>query len=199
MNKTKGLERDASLRTTKDSLCTVFMKKRLFSPEECREILKMSQAYPDSAATIGRSNEAQETSRVRKSDVRFGFPNAENKWIFDRLETQVVELNNFYDFQLQGFFEGFQIARYEPGAHYTWHMDIGPGNLSARKLSMSVQLSDPSDYDGGDLQLIVMDEPATRQIGSLIVFPSYILHSVASVTRGARYSLVSWISGVPFR
>ena len=71
---------------------------------------------------------------------------------------------------------------------------------SARKLSLSVQLSDGADYDGGDLRFPgPTDEPAPRERGALIAFPSFVTHRVEPVTRAERLSLVSWISGRPFR
>ena len=71
---------------------------------------------------------------------------------------------------------------------------------SARKLSLSVQLSDGADYDGGDLRFPgPTDEPAPRERGALIALPSFVTHRVEPVTRAERLSLVSWISGRPFR
>jgi PKHD-type hydroxylase len=65
---------------------------------------------------------------------------------------------------------------------------------------MSIQLTDGSKYEGGDLRFqTATDEPAPRGVGSLVVFPSYLVHRVDPVTKGARLSLVSWIAGPPFR
>jgi len=113
-------------------------------------------------------------------------------------------LNEGYGYQLTGFMEGAQIAWYEAGGaggdgHYDWHVDIGPGPYSLRKLSMSVQLSDPADYDGGELEFMASAESGIRTRGSLIVFPSFLQHRVTPVTRGIRASMVSWIAGPPYR
>jgi PKHD-type hydroxylase len=85
----------------------------------------------------------------------------------------------------------------EQGSHYDWHMDCGEGNLSRRKLSMTIQLSDPEGYSGGNLELLYGRHPVTveRKRGTLVAFPSYTLHRVTPVTAGVRYSLVLWISG----
>ncbi|HET7413774.1 MAG TPA: 2OG-Fe(II) oxygenase, partial [Pararhizobium sp.] len=90
----------------------------------------------------------------------------------------------------------------EAGGHFDWHSDIGDGLLAARrKLTIVVQLSDPADYQGGLLQTNadghVNDATAAR--GSAIVFPSFVLHRVTSVTAGARYSLTTWVHGPAFR
>jgi PKHD-type hydroxylase len=69
-----------------------------------------------------------------------------------------------------------------------------------RKISMSIQLTDGSQYDGGDIE--IHGPPLTvapRSIGSVVVFPSYALHRVTTVTRGVRHSLVVWAAGPPFR
>jgi len=77
-----------------------------------------------------------------------------------------------------------------------WHTDFA-GTRPFRKLSVSIQLSDPEDYEGGDLELLYGTEPQKldRSRGALIVFPSFMLHRVTPVTRGARWSLVAWLLG----
>jgi PKHD-type hydroxylase len=74
-------------------------------------------------------------------------------------------------------------------------------NNSPRKLSMVLQLSDPSEYDGGDLEFYVQSEPikAEKKKGIVYVFPSWVLHRVTPVTRGTRRSLVMWIAGPKFK
>jgi len=73
--------------------------------------------------------------------------------------------------------------------------------ISHRKLSVTVQLSDEDSYEGGDLQFMINNriENAPRKKGTVIVFPSFILHRVTEVTKGKRNSIVGWLSGPPFR
>lgn len=78
-------------------------------------------------------------------------------------------------------------------------MDLGAGENSGRKLSLSIQLSPPYDYSGGQLEFQNIDSPADRGIGSLIAFPSFIQHRVTPVDSGVRSSLVVWVHGKPFR
>ena len=70
-----------------------------------------------------------------------------------------------------------------------------------RKISISIQLSRPEDYDGGDLELMYGTEPQKldRTRGAFIAFPSFMLHRVTPVTRGTRWSLVAWILGTRWR
>jgi PKHD-type hydroxylase len=102
---------------------------------------------------------------------------------------------------LSGFGEALQLTNYDQSdkGMYGWHVDYG-GKIS-RKLSLVVQLTDPSRYEGGNLQILTTGEPSTvrKQRGLVCVFPSYTLHQVTPVTSGARQSLVAWISGPTFR
>ncbi len=184
----------------KDHLCSVLSEPELCSKKECQRILELAEGYPDKEGMVtGEGGDPTTKDRVRISTVKFGQPDEDNQWVFDKLETKIMEMNKVYQFDLQGFFEGYQVAEYTDGGHYTYHMDIGPGALSARKLSMTLQLSDADDYEGGDLRIITLPEPAPRQQGTLTVFPSYLLHAVEPVKKGVRYSLVSWVSGTPWR
>ena len=71
---------------------------------------------------------------------------------------------------------------------------------------MTVNLTDPTTYDGGDLMFdfgsndegkITVNE--AREQGSVIIFPSFLYHCISPVTRGIRYSLVNWTLGRPFK
>jgi PKHD-type hydroxylase len=95
-----------------------------------------------------------------------------------------------------------QLACYDESdsGFYDWHTDFA-GIAPRRKLSISVQLSRPEDYDGGDLELLFSSSPytAARARGTFIVFPSFCLHRVTPVTRGTRWSLVAWVLGTRWR
>ena len=109
-------------------------------------------------------------------------------------------VNKNYGFDIRGFGDALQVARYTEGDYYDWHMDIGKGNSSTRKISISIQLSDPADYEGGDLEFFGMaDFQPPRGLGTAIAFPTFLAHRVKPVTRGVRLSLVTWIAGPPFR
>jgi PKHD-type hydroxylase len=99
--------------------------------------------------------------------------------------------------------ENTQIGRYKntDKGHYDWHVDTAsPENGLQRKLSISILLSDPSDFKGGELQFKNMeDQKLLVKQGSIIVFPSFIEHRVTPVTKGVRYSAVTWASGPSFR
>jgi len=99
--------------------------------------------------------------------------------------------------------EGTQIGRYKSTdeGYYDWHMDASvPQNGIQRKLSISILLNDPSEFEGGILQFKDMeDRNVLDKQGTIIVFPSFIEHRVTPVTKGVRYTAVTWASGPSFR
>ena len=106
-----------------------------------------------------------------------------------------------WDFDIWGYHDSLQYTVYNgDGGHYDWHADLGPG-LSNRKLSVVLQLSEGTDYDGGELQInpggSILSVP--KQLGLLCFFPSFLLHRVTPVTSGKRISLVTWLCGANLR
>ena len=104
-----------------------------------------------------------------------------------------------FGFNLNGFCE-FQIADYNVGDFYVEHIDTNINDSeSHRKLSITLQLTDPNLYDGGDFQfgcnIANPTSETLRQKGSMLLFPSFLPHSVYKVTRGKRYALVGWYEG----
>jgi PKHD-type hydroxylase len=87
------------------------------------------------------------------------------------------------------------------GDHYNWHIDSGGSNPCPRKLSLSLQLSDPSEYEGGNLEFMIGKDgnSAKKERGLVVAFPAYRLHRVTPVTKGVRKSIVIWTTGPQFR
>ncbi len=177
-----------------DKLTVVKVRQNVVTPDECRRLVQLSADRPASEGVTGRPVEG-----LRDSTVRWLYPDQQSAWFFQRLERVLADVNRDYRFDLKGFYEGAQIATYEPGGHYGWHTDIGPGLSSTRKLSMSLQLSEPEDYDGGELEFRASSTLAPKDQGTLIVFPAFLEHRVRPVTQGTRLSLVSWVAGPPYR
>jgi PKHD-type hydroxylase len=85
--------------------------------------------------------------------------------------------------------------------HYDWHIDSGlETNTVPRKLSMALLLSDPSEFEGGELQIMRAGVPESveQKRGRAWFFPSYLMHRVTPVTKGIRRSLVMWVGGPAF-
>jgi PKHD-type hydroxylase len=169
-----------------------------FTAEECQKIIEIGKSKTLMDGTVNSNKK----SEVRKSQVSWIYANEGVDWIYERMTNIVCNLNNsYFGFDIFGALEGLQFTTYEaPGSKYGKHIDSAYNRL-VRKLSFTLQLSDEKDYEGGDLCLHLDDEPTKipRKQGYVCVFPSYVLHEVTPVTKGTRYSLVSWISGKPFK
>lgn len=173
--------------------------KQAFTPEECKTIIDIGNSRMVGDSKIRGD---QLDNKIRDSKNSWLMPCADSEWIFRRVTDIIVDLNSkFFKFDLYGFIEGFQFTRYDaPGGKYEQHIDRGL-NTWTRKLSFTLQLSDPKDYTGGDLELYYGNEPTlpAKEQGYVTVFPSYVLHRVTPVTKGTRYSLVAWITGPSFK
>lgn len=130
--------------------------------------------------------------------------NDHTAWIYQKLTNLIHEHNEtFFNFDLT-MIEMLQFTYYnskEEGCHKT-HSDPNVWNLPHnRKLSLVIQLSDPSEYEGGDLLLHTGHEPIViqKEKGMLVCFPSHTLHEVTPITKGERYSLVAWVHGPKLR
>lgn len=172
----------------------------LILPHEVDRILSFWDEEKTIAATVDGAEKHKE--ELRKSSVMFIDNVAENNWLYHKLASLAINVNNErYSFDLLGFHQELQLTRYSEGDFFEWHLDFGAGEISARKLSMTVQLSDPSEYEGGDLQFMINQNIVTapREKGTIIIFPSFIMHRVTPITKGTRQSIVGWVSGPPYR
>lgn len=177
-----------------------------FTPQEMDRI----ETYGDRlaaerASLLGVSEEEQTQSfdALRITRTAWLAPGPETKWIYDRMQGVVRALNEHsYQFDLRGFSENFQYTIYHgsEGGHYDWHVDQGPLHVR-RKLSLSLQVSHSSQYEGCDLQFHAGNkiETGPRERGTVIAFPSYVLHRVTPVVSGTRKSLVVWVTGPKFK
>jgi PKHD-type hydroxylase len=171
-----------------------------FTAREIKDIISIGDDYALDDATVGTGVKNPE---IRTSKVSWINNNSRTGWLYDRLAWIGRSLNGqFFDLDLYGFVEDFQYTEYTVGHHYTWHMDKGPESKSSpRKLSLVLLLSDPSEYEGGDLELFTGVNPVAldKKKGIVHAFPSFVMHRVTPVTRGVRRSLVVWIAGPKFR
>lgn len=171
-----------------------------FSSEEVNLIVKNSKSYESQKATIvGEDNE----NSIRKSNIKWLPVNDEWNWVYERLSNQIMEANKaLWQFNLHTIIDNIQFTEYEGnGGHYDWHLDIGPKSINHRKVSVVVQLSNPEDYVGGDLELHPGSNSfaVPRSKGAVVIFPSFILHRVTPLTSGLRRSLVLWAGGEPYK
>ena len=168
----------------------------LFTKEECEKIIK-----------IGKKKEFIKATTKSKSDIRKGkiswlYSTDNLEWLFRKITDVVLDLNKrYFGFDIFSMNEGLQFTNYKaPSDKYGKHVDKAL-NINVRKLSISIQLSDPKEYEGGELWLYDDEKgmQMKKEQGTLILFPSYTLHEVKPVTKGERNSLVTWVTGKPFK
>lgn len=171
----------------------------LFREQEMDQLI----AEHEPLVTQSKLGSGQGNIEIRRSQVVLIEQTEKYAWLYDRFWEAAQELNRLYFCVDISYIEGnIQLARYDSSDNgfYDWHTDFA--DLAPnRKISITVQLSKPEDYDGGDLELFFRSPPnkMDRSRGSFIAFPSFAVHRVTPVTRGTRWSLVAWVSGARWR
>ncbi len=168
--------------------------------------------------TLKRTKDDKELHKKRKSLVSF----FSEPWVYKELHPFIHAANNDAGWRFQwDHSEAVQYTEYNVGEYYGWHADSWEEpykdnktpayNGRIRKLSMTLSLTNPEEYDGGNLEFDFRNDTdyendktskrlctEIRPKGSMIVFPSFVWHRVTPVTRGLRQSLVMWSLGKPF-
>lgn len=174
----------------------------------CNNIVSKALLLPVHDAVVGFNDSIvnQETRRskvrwIQRSDSNLG-------WLVNEMTTLFHLANhNVFGSDIWHLNE-IQFTEYSGNDKgcYNWHNDVNwdDGRAVHRKLSMVIQLSDPSDYEGGDFEMqpLYLGSPPADEFkkqGSVLVFPSFVMHRVTPVTKGTRYSLVGWIEGPKWR
>jgi PKHD-type hydroxylase len=178
-----------------------FAIEKVFSDEEIIWINNLQNLYPFVGATI--IGDSSEVNQIRKSSIKWINHNDRSSWLYDKIVGLAIAANNqLWDFNLHSVIDSIQYTEYyEGGGHYDWHVDIGPSTINHRKISITVQLSDPEEYEGGDFELWTGGEfkRLPKSKGDAILFPSFLLHRITPVTKGTRKSLVLWIGGGSYK
>jgi len=202
--------------------------KSALTPRFCDEVIKYALSKEEVMAKTGgygdkklNKEDVKNLQRKRKSDLVW----LNDTWIYKELHPFVNSANRNAGWNFQwDFSESCQFTKYKLNQYYDWHNDPwdkpydrknknAPDHGKVRKLSMTCQLTDGSEYTGGELEFDfrnydpnMRDESKhVRQVpeilpkGSIVIFPSHLWHRVKPVTRGTRYSLVVWHLGNPFK
>ena len=185
----------------------------LLSAVECQAIIDGACRRSPEIGTVGLDS-AEVDRNIRHAEVIFlKRTDPEFLQVFQMLDYCVDEANdewfgvNYNRHGARSLQFGIYRADADGGGHYyNAHQDaslVSGDRPTQRKLSVMVQLSDSDDYDGGDFQMhhVATHPPADviRRRGTVLIFPSLILHGVSAVTRGTRYSLVGWYPGPRWR
>ena len=185
-------------------LTTVGQFPNVFSPEQCRQLVDMP--LPVTNATVDVRNSSDPNKALtdvtaygsRRTRIKSIPPDAGNAWIFQRLSKLANQVNQqAFHFQLNDVMT-VDVLEYAPEGFFDWHVDIGPGLWSTRKLTLVTFLTPPEEYEGGNLYFADGGAPVRLPQGTTAIFPSYLLHKVEPVTLGTRFTLVAWIHGPTF-
>lgn len=197
------------------------------TPRFCDELLKYGKSQQEQLAlTGGQTNKVNQGKPLDEKDILdlkkkrdSNIVWLSDRWIYKEIQPYIHQANRLAGWNFDwSFSEACQFTKYGPGQHYGAHCDSweapydNPSNPDThgkiRKLSVTCSLSDPSEYEGGELefQFRNQDDPTLKKKcteilprGSIVVFPSHVWHEVRPVTKGIRYSLVIWSLGYPFR
>ena len=180
--------------------------KNAFTPEECADIIKRGEKLAYQEAELGPESREDKIvdKSYRRSKVRWM-----NRDIFDDVFDKMWKLTVVANEQFFGFhidrLRYMQLTEYDEvyKGEYKRHHDVFwlNGTEKQRKLSVVLQLTDPSTYEGGQLELACQGEKPKDYFeqGTVIFFPSFIEHWVTPVTKGIRNSVVCWFEGPHWR
>jgi PKHD-type hydroxylase len=175
---------------------------RLFSADECEAIIALAEADVSGWAREYRTKSA-DTHDVFKTYSTFVIDKGTNDgniaWAPRRFQDKIVSLNRqIWNFDIDDISDVF-VLRYGVNDRFEQHIDLGPGYWD-RKLSMLVQLSAADSYEGGAVEFgFAPTALASRQQGSLLVFPAWVPHRVTPITSGTRYVAGCFVLGPSFR
>ena len=200
------------------------------TPRLCDEIIEYGKRHkPEIAVTGGAELNDQNVKKdgtlkksvlkklhvKRKSDIVW----MNDAWLYKEIHPFVRQANEEAGWNFDwDWSESCQFTIYKKGQYYDWHCDSwdkpyveeGPTKGKIRKLSVTVTLTDPKEYKGGELEFDFRSQEPDKKPnlrtcteilpkGSLVVFPSFVWHRVKPVTKGERNSLVIWNLGYPFK
>ena len=189
----------------------VLLPKPILTPQQCRELIRLGQAEPQSDGTVmTEGNASKENYTVRKSKISWiPLNKAPNIYNIIAGWMQNVTLNRF-GFDNMQMNEPGQYTEYSKGGFYDWHVDIGVNRhemAMVRKISLTLLLNDPKEFEGGELELFSKavsgdergDAVFNLKQGQALFFASFHVHRVIPLTSGNRKSLVMWFGGTPLK
>jgi len=181
--------------------------ENFLTEEDIKKILSLPEWKNLKKATVGSNKNNTINDQIRKTKINFISLREDTLEIYSKLSDVIAEVNNrFFHLDITGLYENIQIGLYtsKHKDHYDWHMDHTFEDYVnvPRKLSMALLLNDPSEFEGGELQLqCPLNKVLNLDLkkGRAWFFPSWMLHRVAPVTKGERKSLVIWAGGPAFK
>ena len=191
----------------------------------CDDIIKFGLSQNEEIGSVGNFENKklnQDNLKILKKTRNSNVAWLDEPWIYKEVQPYIRIANKEAGWNFNwDWSESCQFTKYKLNQYYDWHCDSWdepynkpgrPEHKKIRKLSMTLQLTDGSEYEGGELEFDFRNyNPNMREElkhlrkakeilskGSIIVFPSFVWHRVKPVTKGVRYSLVMWNVGYPF-
>ena len=176
----------------------------IFSPKQCQMVIDKGMSLKSEDAKVGMNQKPGGGYDPKKRITTISWiPFKEMPEMYRDIETTMLKVNsNHFGFEGMQITEPGQFTHYLTGGFYDWHMDndiTGKNQPPVRKISMTLLLSDPSTFEGGELEFMSEGKTAKLKQGQAIFFASWLQHRVKPVTQGERKSLVMWFGGPSFK
>ena len=176
----------------------------VFSPQQCQMVIDKGMSLKSEEAKVGMGRVKGSGYDPKKRITTISWiPFKEMPEMYRDIEKSMLQANNnHFGFEGMRLTEPGQFTHYLTGGFYEWHMDndvTGMKQPPVRKISMTLLLSDPSTFEGGELEFMSEGKTAKLKQGQAIFFASWLQHRVKPVTQGERKSLVMWFGGPSFK
>ena len=179
----------------------------VLTPEQCDDIIRLGQNQPLLPGSVAMGtpedkkrfgiDKSKRTTRV--SWIPFNLANQ----MYHIIERWMLDTNsNHMGFDGMQLTEPAQYTEYDKGGFYDWHTDSNTEMSSRppiRKISMTLLLNDPKDFQGGEFEIVEDKKCAKLKRGYAVFFASFIRHRIKPILKGNRKSLVMWFGGTPLR
>ena len=176
----------------------------IFTPQQCQMVIDKGMSLKKETAAVGMGNpKGSGVDPAKRVTTISWIPFKEMPEMYRDIEATMLKANNnHFGFEGMRLTEPGQFTHYPIGGFYEWHMDndvLGKHQPPVRKISMTLLLSNPSTFEGGELEFMDDKKSVKLQQGQAIFFASWLRHRVKPVTKGERKSLVMWFGGPPFK
>ncbi len=187
-------------------LANYIYKQNFLTKEECNKLIEEGNKNLKEATILQEKKQTLVSDfKKRNTNISFFINGSPVQSIIQKIIGEICYLGSkYYGVNITDI-EPVQYAEYEKEMFYGWHTDspTQPSDGFTRDLSVSLILNSKEEYTGGSLQMITSNCVSTdnvitpkdvevQEIGTLIIFPSSMLHQVTPVLSGVRKSLVLW-------
>ena len=177
--------------------------KPILTPQQSQMVIAKGMSLKKDEAKVGMAKpEGGVDTKKRITSISW-IPFKDMPEMYRDIEATMLKANgNHFGFDGMRLTEVAQFTHYLTGGFYDWHMDNdvqGNHQPPVRKISMTLLLSDPTTFEGGELEFMSKGKTAKLKQGQAIFFASWLQHRVKPVTQGERKSLVMWFGGPPFK